>query len=60
MAELRIWTVSGVLLHRQVFDLSGGSGLFELDKAVSLPSQLLFAEIRFADGERKVLKLVHE
>ena len=60
MAELRIWTVSGVLLHRQVFDLSGGSGLFELDKAASLPSQLLFAEIRFANGERRMLKIVHE
>ncbi len=60
MLSLRIWTVNGVLLQEQQFFLEKGSGQFRIKAAAGLPRQLLFMEVRFADGERRMLKVVHE
>ncbi len=60
LMTIRIWSISGVLLFEQEKEVSLGSQVIKLQRAEPLPSQMLFVEVRFPDGERKVLRVVHE
>jgi len=60
LMSIRVWSVSGVLLMEQEEAVFPGSASLELVGAGYLPPQLLFVEVRFPDGERRMLKVVHE
>ncbi len=60
-AEVRVYAVSGVLLLSQEVSIEGKSEQqFRIASAGVLPRQMLFVEVRFPDGERRVLKVIHE